>query len=175
MPITITDGVVSESEATQLKRTLKTDVHPSSDFAICDAKQPLKQLQFSLSGMTDNTTATLSVPASGTYALPATAGTLGGQNKVLQYAAPETAANVTIAAGTEVLVLKPAGTLDELTITLPVTPLDGTTVTFVSSQIVTSLTVADGAASQVGGPTALSANVVVRMIYRLADTTWYRI
>lgn len=174
MPITSSNGVVTYTAGQNMDRAQATDVHDSASFAICDAKDPLKQVQFSCSALTAGTPATLSIPASGTYTFPAAAGTLSAQNKVLQYAAPETGATVTIAAGTEVLVCKPAGALDELTIALPTTPADGTKVSAVSTQNVTTLTISDGAASTVGGPSALTANAGFSLIYRLADTTWYR-
>lgn len=175
MPISKSGSTINETEAAQLKRSLSTDVHPTDDFAICDAKDPLKQIQFACSGLTTNTTATITAQASGTFTLPAAGGTLSGQNKVLQYAAPTTGATVVVAAGTEHLVLNPAGDIAELTITLPTTPADGTIVRVSTTQAVTdALTIDDGAASTVGAPATLTDNSFFALIYRATGTTWYR-
>lgn len=174
MPLTKSGDTVTYTAGANMDRAAATDVHDSSSFAVCDAKDPLKQVAFACSGLTTNTTATITAQASGTFTLPATGGTLSGQNKVLQYSAPLTGATVTIAAGTEHLVLNPAADIAELTVALPTTPADGTTVRVSSSQAVTTLTVTDGAASSVGAPTAMTDNSFWSMIYREADTTWYR-
>lgn len=173
MPITSSNGVVTYTAGQNMDRAAATDVHDSASFAICDAKDPLKQVQFSCSSLTGGTPATLTFPASGTYTLPA-AGYLSGQAKALQYAAPATGANVTIAAGIERLVLNPAADIAELTITLPVAPADGTEVRVSSTQAVTTLTIADGDASTVGGPSAMTDNTFFSLIYRATGTTWYR-
>ena len=174
MPITKSGTTVTYTAGQNMDRAAATDVHDSSSFAICDANDPLKQVKVSCSGLTTNTTATISFPASGTYTFPAIAGTLGGQAKVLQYAAPETGATVTVAASTERLVLNPADDIAELTIALPTTPADGWEVRVSSTQAVTTLTITDGAASGVGYPTAMTDNSFFSLIYRETDTTWYR-
>lgn len=174
MPIVKTANVVTYSTGHDNDRTALTDVHPSDNFAVCDAKDPLKQVAFDCSGLTTNTTATISAPASGTYTLPPVAGTLSGAAQVLQYAAPATGATVTVAAATQSLVLNPAADISELTIALPTTPADGKLVRVSSAQAVTTLTITDGAASGVGYPTAMTDNSFFALIYREADTTWYR-
>ncbi len=63
MPIT-KDGTTSAilfTEASDRFKTKSTDVHPASEFAICDSQDPIKQVQFDVSGQTTNTATTLAV------------------------------------------------------------------------------------------------------------------
>lgn len=98
---------------------------------------------------------------------------------------PTTGQTVTVAplvSGQSVrLLIKPAGTLAALTITLPgvgvaALPVDGQEVWVVSSQIITALTVnAGGTTNVLGMPTTLATvSIPFRVWYYAADLTWYR-
>lgn len=104
---------------------------------------------------------------------------LDGTNGVLQsydYQALTTGFSYTFAAGTQVLIINPAGTLATGTITMPAAPVDGMTVRFSSSQIITALTVsANSGQSIVGAVTALVLGGSAQYLYRQSNTTWYRI
>jgi hypothetical protein len=103
---------------------------------------------------------------------------ISGTNGLLQsydYQVLTTAFTYTFAAGTQVLVINPAGTLATGTITMPASPADGMTIRFSSSQIITALTVsANTGQSIVSAVTTLAAGGGAAYIYRLANTTWYR-
>ena len=101
---------------------------------------------------------------------------LSGTNGLLQsydYQTPTTGFSYTFAAGTQVLVMNPAGTLATGTITMPASPADGMTITFSSSQQITALTMAGNGASLVGAVTFLPAKTGVTYVYRATGTTWY--
>jgi len=102
---------------------------------------------------------------------------LDGTNGLLQqydYQAPTTGFSYTFAAGTNVLVMNPAGTLATGTITMPASPADGMTITFSSTQTITALTVnANAGQSIVSAPTVLPARQAGAYVYRLSNTTWY--
>lgn len=102
---------------------------------------------------------------------------LDGTNGLLQqydYQAPTTGFSYTFAAGVNVLVMNPAGTLATGTITMPASPADGMTITFSSTKTITALTVnANTGQSIVGAPTVLPANQAGAYVYRLSNTTWY--
>lgn len=98
---------------------------------------------------------------------------------------PTTGQTVTVAplvSGQSVrLLIKPAGTLAALTITLPgvgvaALPVDGQEVWVVSTQIITALTVnAGGTTNVLGMPTTLATvSAPFRVWYYAADLTWYR-
>ena len=102
---------------------------------------------------------------------------LDGTNGLIQqydYQAPTTGFSYTFAAGTQVLVMNPAGTLATGTITMPASPADGMTITFSSTQTITALTI-NGNTGQtvVSKPNALNANQALSYVYRLSNTTWY--
>jgi hypothetical protein len=103
---------------------------------------------------------------------------ISGTNGLLQsydYQVLTTGFTYTFAAGTQVLVINPAGTLATGTITMPASPADGMTIRFSSSQIITALTVsANTGQSIVSAVTTLAAGGGAAYIYRLAATTWYR-
>lgn len=103
---------------------------------------------------------------------------ISGTNGLLQsydYQVLTTGFTYTFAAGTQVLVINPAGTLATGTITMPASPADGMTIRFSSSQIITALTVsANTGQSIVSAVTTLAAGGGAAYIYRLANTTWYR-
>lgn len=100
-----------------------------------------------------------------------------GTNGVLQqydYQTPTTGFSYTFAAGTTVLVMNPAGTLATGTITMPAAPVDGMTISFSSTQQITTLTVAGNTGqSIVGNPTTMLAGGAATFVYRLSNTTWY--
>ena len=101
---------------------------------------------------------------------------ISGTNGLLQsydYQTPTTGFSYTFAAGTQVLVMNPAGTLATGTITMPASPADGMTITFSSSQQITALTMAGNGASLVGAVTFLPAKTGVTYVYRATGTTWY--
>ena len=90
------------------------------------------------------------------------------------YQVSTTGFSYTFAAGTNVLVMNPAGTLATGTITMPASPADGMTISFSSTQIISSLTVnANTGQSIVGKPTSLVAGGAATFVYRLSNTTWY--
>jgi hypothetical protein len=102
---------------------------------------------------------------------------LDGTNGLLQqydYQVPTTGFSYTFAAGTTVLVMNPAGTLATGTITMPSAPADGMTISFSSTQVITTLTVAGNTGqSIVGNPITLNAGGAATLVYRLSNTTWY--
>ena len=87
----------------------------------------------------------------------------------------------TFAAGTQLLIATPAGTLASGTITMPATaaptgtPADGMTITFTSTQQITSLVIAANTGqSIVGGGTVLfPANGTRVYTYKSSTSTWY--
>ena len=103
--------------------------------------------------------------------------TLSGTNGLLQsydYQVLTTGFGYTFAAGVQVLVINPAGTLATGTITMPASPSDGMTITVESTQQVTAITVnANTGQSIVGAASQLIPNQSLSWIYRLANTTWY--
>lgn len=108
-----------------------------------------------------------------------------GTNGVLQayaYEAPSSSPyTYTFPTGTQLLIANPSGTLASGTITMPATsaptgtPADGMTVTFTSTQQITSLVIAANTGqSIVGGGTVLfPANGTRVYTYRASNTTWY--
>jgi len=102
---------------------------------------------------------------------------IDGTNGVLQaydYQVLTTGFSYTFAAGTQVLLAVPAGTLATGTVTMPSTPADGMNITITSTQTITSLTVnANTGQSIVGGATSISAGGSQTFVYRLVDATWY--
>jgi hypothetical protein len=102
---------------------------------------------------------------------------LDGTNGLLQqydYQAPTTGFSYTFAAGTNVLVMNPAGTLATGTITMPASPADGMTITFSSSQQITALTVQGNTGQSMSNAvTFLPAKTAASYVYRLSNTTWY--
>ena len=102
---------------------------------------------------------------------------LSGTNGLLQsydYQVLTTGFGYTFAAGVQVLVIQPAGTLATGTVTMPASPTDGMTIAVVSTQQVTAITVsANTGQSIVGAPSQLIPNQPLSWVYRLANTTWY--
>jgi len=102
---------------------------------------------------------------------------LSGTNGLLQsydYQVLTTGFGYTFAAGVQVLVINPAGTLATGTVTMPAAPADGMTITVESTQQVTAITVnANTGQSIVGAAVQLIPNQPLSWVYRLANTTWY--
>lgn len=101
---------------------------------------------------------------------------LSGTNGLLQAYDRQvltTAFTYTFAAGTQVLIIEPAGTLATGTITMPAAPADGMTITVESTQQVTALTMSGNGGTIVGPAVQLIPNQPLSWVYRLANTTWY--
>lgn len=101
-----------------------------------------------------------------------------GTNGVLQaydYQVLTTGFNYTFAAGVQLLLAVPAGTLATGTVTMPASPVDGMNITITSTQQITALTVNANTGQSIvgGGATLLSAGGSQTFVYRLANTTWY--
>jgi hypothetical protein len=101
---------------------------------------------------------------------------LNGTNGLIQaydYQVPTTGFSYTFAAGTQTLVMNPAGTLATGTITMPASPSDGMTITFSTTQQITALTLSGNTGQTIiGGVNSLGAEQSLSYIYRAASTTW---
>jgi hypothetical protein len=101
---------------------------------------------------------------------------INGTNGLIQaydYQVLTTAFSYTFAAGTQVLVINPAGTLATGTITMPASPSDGMTITVESTQQVTALTMSGNGGTVVGAAVQLIPNQPLSWVYRSTGTTWY--
>ena len=102
---------------------------------------------------------------------------ISGTNGLLQsydYQVPTTGFSYTFAAGTQVLVMNPAGTLATGTITMPASPADGMTITFSSTQTITALTVSANTGKTINNAvTTLAAGQSASYVYRTASTAWF--
>lgn len=101
---------------------------------------------------------------------------LSGTNGLLQSYDRQvltTGFSYTFAAGTQVLIIEPAGTLATGTITMPASPADGMTITVESTQQVTALTMSGNGGTIVGTAVQLIPNQPLSWVYRLSNTTWY--
>ena len=102
---------------------------------------------------------------------------IDGTNGLLQnydYQVLTTAFSYTFAAGTQILVINPAGTLATGTITMPAAPADGMTITFSSTKQITALTLSGNTGQTVvSAATLLPANQATTYVYRLSNTSWY--
>jgi hypothetical protein len=103
---------------------------------------------------------------------------IDGSNGLLQaydYQVLTTGFSYTFAAGTQVLLAVPAGTLATGTVVMPTTPADGMNITITSTQEITALTVNANTGQSIvgGGASYLPANGSRTFIYRLSNTTWY--
>jgi hypothetical protein len=100
-----------------------------------------------------------------------------GTNGILQqydYQVLTTGFTYTFAAGTTVLVINPAGTLATGTITMPASPVDGMTITFSSTKLISALTLSGNTGQTVvSAATILPANQATTYVYRLSNTSWY--
>lgn len=102
---------------------------------------------------------------------------INGTNGLIQaydYQVLTTGFSYTFAAGTQVLVINPAGTLATGTITMPASPSDGMTIRFSSTKAITALTVNANTGQTINNAvTTLSAGQAASYIYRLASTSWF--
>jgi len=101
---------------------------------------------------------------------------ISGTNGLLQaydYQAPTTGFSYTFAAGTQVLIIEPAGTLATGTVTMPASPADGMTITVESTQQVTALTMSGNGGTVVGPAVQLIPNQPLSWVYRASNTSWY--
>lgn len=165
MPITKSNSIISYTEKADRWDSDTTGVFAASDIAIADDSDPTKQLKFVTSGIAADTTVSLTAPAA--------SGIIGlAGNARIQYSAPLTGASVALASTTDILIIEPAGTIAELTITLPAA-VDGKVIALSSTQIVSSLTLtANGSDSVVTGLSALAVGIALRLVAR--STKWYR-
>ena len=95
---------------------------------------------------------------------------------IYQFNEPITGFSLAVTTGTQVVILKPAGTIATGTLTLPANPLDGDRVRFSTTNTITAFTLAPSAGQSVANAiTTIAANGFAEYIYRVTDTTWYRI
>lgn len=101
-----------------------------------------------------------------------------------QYNAPLTGASITILPTTRQVILEPAGTIAALTLVFPTaaTLIDGQKLNICGTQIVTTLTTTAGSGTTLlNAPTAMLVPVATGaascfgFIYRVTNTSWYRI
>ena len=99
-----------------------------------------------------------------------------------QYVAPSSGDTVTLATTTPICVIDPAATLAALTVAFPdpavdTTVVDGTLLSFSSTQKLTALTLSGGSASFCSNaPTAVpTAGGQYRWLYNATNTTWFLI
>lgn len=102
---------------------------------------------------------------------------LDGTNGLIQqydYQVLTTAFSYTFAAGTQTLIINPAGALATGTITMPAAPADGMVIWVTTTQQIVALTV-NGNTGQtiVSNVTSLAPNQSVAYLYRSSNTTWY--
>ncbi len=174
MPITLVSTTVTEVAPTGADQFVRTGVMHQDQYKFCDASDVLKQIGFDASALSTNVTATYK-PATGSTGTISVPTTIRGLPNTLAYNVPLTADTYTVAAGVDNVVFKPAGTIAALTVVYPTTPANGTTLAIMSTQIVTALTNTGGGSDTVSGAlSALAVNTPFKMIYRTADTTWYR-
>lgn len=99
-----------------------------------------------------------------------------------QYSAPLTGASITVAPGTRQVIVEPAGTIAALTLVMPAasTLTEGQRFGFCSTQVITALTMTDGAGATVQNkataasvPSATAAGCY-QWVYVAAQAKWYR-
>jgi len=87
---------------------------------------------------------------------------------------PLTGDTVTLANKKEYLIIKPAGTIANLTIALPSTPWDGQTIWIESTQVITTVSLTSSN-TILGSTTNLNPLISVKYIYIAPDDTWYKL
>ena len=97
------------------------------------------------------------------------------ERRAFGYSVPVTSGTVTIAEGTPVQVIDPAGTLAALTVSLPPNPTDGQTQRICFAQAISSLFWTSPGAATSNAPATVSAGQGVEFMYRAANFKWYRI
>ena len=102
---------------------------------------------------------------------------ISGQDGILRntdYQTPTTGFSYTVGSGIQVVLFKPSGTLATGTVTMPLSPSDGMTVTISTTQTITALTLSPNTGQSINNAvTTLSG--AVSYLYRAADTSWYRV
>jgi hypothetical protein len=89
-------------------------------------------------------------------------------------AVPVTLGTVVMTAGTQRLIINPAGTLAVLTVTLPATPTNGQLAKVSFTQAITALTFnAPAGATVVAAPTSAAIDTTFRFIYQTSSTSWF--
>lgn len=102
------------------------------------------------------------------------------------YNTPVTTDSITITNTTRRLIVTPAGTIAAMTLVFPaattLTQADNQLFGFCTTQIITTLTITAGSGTTISnGPTAMLVPVAtgaascVEWVYRLSNTTWYRV
>jgi len=94
-------------------------------------------------------------------------------NSIIEYLTPTTGFSITPASTTNTLILDPAGILASGTVNLPASPVDGQIFYLISTYLITALTVAPNVGQALQG--LVSYNGYAGWVYRLGNTTWYRI
>lgn len=104
---------------------------------------------------------------------------VNGTNGLLRsadYQTPSTGFSYTFPASSQVVIFKPSGTLAAGTITMPLAPSDGMTVTMTTTQTITALVLLGNTGQTVNNAiTTLTAGAAASYLYRSTDTSWYRI
>lgn len=82
--------------------------------------------------------------------------------------------SLTVSSSNYTTIIDPAGTVSSATITMASSPVDGQINKLVTSQAITTLTVAANTGQAIkGAPTTLAAGGRIEAIFRAASTTWY--
>ena len=101
-----------------------------------------------------------------------------------QFSAPTTGTSITVAAATRQVIVEPAGTITALTLVMPAATglVDNQRFGFCSTQIITTLTITDGAGAAMSGkPTAGVVPVTTgnascpEWVYVLSQAEWFRV
>jgi hypothetical protein len=104
---------------------------------------------------------------------------IDGTNGLLQaydYQILTTGFSYTFSPGTQVLIMNPAGTLATGTITMPANPTDGMTITFSTSQQITSLTLNPNTGQSITNRiTTIPASRAMTYMYNASNLAWYPI
>lgn len=104
-------------------------------------------------------------------------GTISNTSEVatqtIQYATPNTGDTVTIATDSAIVIINPSGTLANLTIVMPASPVDKSIVCIMSSQVLTSITHTSSKTCN-GALTTLAANGFAQYIYNSTADKWFR-
>jgi hypothetical protein len=89
-------------------------------------------------------------------------------------AVPVTLGTVVMGAGTQRLIINPAGTLAVLTVTLPASPVNGQLAKVSFTQAITSLTFnAPAGVTVISSPTSAAIDSIFRFIYQSSSTSWF--
>ena len=96
--------------------------------------------------------------------------------KTIESVTPTAGTTITISDTTRYYVMTPAGTLATLTVKMPANPVDGQEVWITSTQILTALThQANTGQTLRAALTTLAVDGRGGWVYKLSNTTWYRI